>query len=116
MVEHNLGQIHPTNRPDIKFRVLVSHISMYTITKAQTEPLPLALLLEPYICQYHVDAFVVGHSHLTEVYNRTSVCSELGYLDHSFYAVVLGTSGGHQSESLICYGENFGGRLWKPHL
>lgn len=34
----------PTNRPDIKFRVLVSHISMYTITKAQTEPLPLALL------------------------------------------------------------------------
>lgn len=84
----------PTNRPDIKFRVLVSHISMYTITKAQTEPLPLALLLEPYICQYHVDAFVVGHSHLTEVYNRTSVCSELGYPDHSFYAVVLGTSGG----------------------
>lgn len=84
----------PMNRPDIKFRVIVSHIGMYTITRAQAEPLPLALILEPYICQYYVDAFVVGHSHLTQLHNRTSVCKELGYPDHSFYAITLGTSGG----------------------
>lgn len=84
----------PMNRPDIKFRVIVSHIGMYTITKAQAEPLPLALILEPYICQYYVDAFVVGHSHLTQLHNRTFVCKELGYPDHSFYAITLGTSGG----------------------
>lgn len=84
----------PANRPDIKFRILVSHISMYIITKKQTEPLPLALILEPYICQYGVDAFVVGHSHLTQIFNRTSACRDMGYPDHPFYSIGLGSSGG----------------------
>lgn len=84
----------PIKRPDIKFRVLVSHISMYTITHEQIEPLPLALILEPYICQYNVDAFIVGHSHLTQIFNRTSICRELGYPDHTFYSIGLGSSGG----------------------
>ncbi|TNJ27499.1 Calcineurin-like phosphoesterase [Giardia muris] len=82
------------NDPRIRFRVIAVHVQLYTSTHGPAQQ-PLTALLEPYICRYKINLVLSGHKHALEVVHRQSRCLELGYGQHSFYAVTVNSLGGH---------------------